>query len=228
MIGPLMLAAAQMCRLPASVPTPHAELPSQSEPARTLPIASYTLAVSWSPEHCFHAGDAATERFQCGEGRRFGFTLHGLWPDGPGKVWPQYCRPTPILLARTIRPTMCATPSAQLIQHEWAKHGTCIPGDTPDRYFARERRLYRALRFPDMARLAAGPLTVGAFATAFAAANRGMTADMLRVTTTKDGWLSEVWLCRDLALKPRRCPGNEGADASQPLRIRVTVLPQGG
>ncbi len=228
MIGLVMLAAAQMCRLPAAIMTPHPELPSRSEPARTLPVASYTLAVSWSPEHCFHAPDTAAERFQCGEGRRFGFTLHGLWPDGAGKVWPQYCRPAPILPARTIRAMMCATPSAQLVQHEWAKHGTCIPGDSPDRYFAKARRLYGALRFPDMARLAAGPLTAGDFATAFAAANRGMAADMLHVTTTKDGWLSEVRLCRDLALKPRRCPANEGADTSQPLRIRVTVPPQGG
>ena len=67
---------------------------------------------------------------------------------------------------------MCATPSAQLIQHEWAKHGTCT-GLNPADYFGKSGGLYARLRYPDMNALSRGPLTVGQFTAAFAAANPG-------------------------------------------------------
>lgn len=213
-----LLAQAPSCALPGAVARPRPELPSDREPARILPIGGYTLAITWSPEFCRNHGDASS--FQCAGKTRFGFTLHGLWPDGKGKDWPQYCAQTDILPERTIRSTMCSTPSEQLIQHEWAKHGTCMPGETPDTYFARSTGLYRKLRFPDMDRLSRARLTVGGFQRAFAAANPGMRPEMLRVTTTKNGWLDEVWLCRDMRFRATRCPAHQGGAAPQlPLKI---------
>lgn len=213
-----LLAQARDCPIPAVLAPPRPDLPSAKEPVRILPIGGYTLAIGWSPEHCrTHPADA----FQCGRPGRFGFVLHGLWPDGEGADWPQYCAPTPLVDPATIRRALCATPSVQLVQHEWAKHGTCMPGFTPRRYFALSNALYRRLRFPDMARLSHRPLTAGAFATIFAAANPGLRADMMRVTVTRDGWLDEVWLCRDTRLRPVRCPaGGGGARPATPLRIR--------
>ena len=191
---------------------PRADTPSTSTPRRLLPTASYTLAISWAPQYC-RASDRAPRSFECDRANRFGFVLHGLWPDGAGKDWPQYCRAVELLPEATLRANLCATPSVQLLQHEWAKHGSCMNGSA-DEYFRRATNLYRGLRYPDMDALSRRPgLTVGAFAAAVARANPGMTASMLRVTTTRDGWLDEIWLCRDLRFRPTRCPAHQGGAA---------------
>ena len=203
-------AQALSCAVPDDVPRPHADLPSAGQPARRVPIGSYTLAISWSPEYCRTRGDDASARFQCRSTNRFGFVLHGLWPDGVGKEWPQYCRATPILSRQVIRRNMCATPSPQLLQHEWSKHGTCMAGYTPERYFARSTTMFRALRFPDMAQLSRAPLTAGRLAQAIAARNPGLRADMMRITGTRTGALDEVWLCTDRRFRYTRCPGHQG------------------
>ena len=214
-------AQALSCAIPPQVQRPRPDLPSDSQPVRRLPIGSYTLAISWSPEYCRGSGAKPQARFQCGGTNRFGFVLHGLWPDGVSKEWPQYCRATPILPRQVIRRNLCATPSAQLLQHEWAKHGTCMAGYTPQRYFARSTAMYRALRFPDMDALSRrSTLTAGALAQAIAAENRGMRADMMRITTTKQGWLDEVWLCTDTGFRYARCPAHQGgADTNAAVRI---------
>ncbi|MHA6719802.1 ribonuclease T2 family protein [Sphingomonas sp. RS6] len=213
------LAQAAMCVTPSRVERPRPDLPSAREPRRILPIGGYTLALTWSPGYCRAHRDDPRSAFQCGGDNRFGFTLHGLWPDGRGKQWPQYCAPTTILSPSLIRKTLCATPSAQLIQHEWAKHGTCMRG-TAAEYFDRSTRLYRALRYPDMDRLSRGRTTVGDFKRAFAARNRGIPAQAIRVTTTRDGWLDELWLCLDTRFRYTRCkPSSGGVADNTPLAI---------
>ena len=207
------LAQSAQCSPPAQIARPDLEGPTAKEPKRTLPIGSYTLALSWSPQYCSTA-KGGRSAIQCG-GRngRFGFTLHGLWPDGFGKEWPQYCRAANLVPRQVIRQNLCATPSVQLIQHEWAKHGTCMT-TRPERYFNRSRALYQSIRYPDMGALArTKSLTVGQFAQAFARANRGLKPDMLRVTTTRGNWLSEVWLCMDRAMEFTRCPAHQGGAA---------------
>ncbi|EQB31825.1 ribonuclease T2 family protein [Sphingobium ummariense] len=218
------LAQAAQCSLPAQLPRPEKEGPTAKEPRRILPIGSYTLAISWSPQYCSGAR-GNDDRFQCG-GRngRFGFTLHGLWPDGFGKEWPQYCRPADLVPRTVIRDNLCTTPSAQLIQHEWAKHGTCMT-TRPELYFNLSRAFYQSLRFPDMKALARRKtLTVGQFADAFARANKGLKADMVRVTTTRGNWLSEVWLCMDRAMEFTRCPPHQGG-ASTISYLRIAPGP---
>ena len=212
-------AQAYACAVPANVPAPRADLPSPSQPKRILPIGGYTLAITWAPQYC-RTARGPSSRFQCGQGNRFGFTLHGLWPDGVGKDWPQYCAATGLVPRPVIRATLCSTPSPQLIQHEWAKHGTCMPGERPASYFARSTRAFAALRYPDMIALSRAPLTAGRFAQAMAAANPGLRADMMRVTATRQGWLDEVWLCMDTRFRYRRCPAHQGGlPASAPLQI---------
>ncbi len=214
-------AQANQCRIPDSLPRPHADGPTDDQPVRRLPIGHYTLAMSWSPQYCATTRDR--DSFQCaGKSNRFGFTLHGLWPDGYGKDWPQYCKPAGLLPQKLIRDHLCATPSVQLTQHEWAKHGTCT-SLTPARFFAKSRALYARVRVPDMAALAKrATLTAGAFATAFAAANPAMRGDMMRITGTRDGWLEEVWLCLDKRFKPVRCPAHAGGLPNRAaLKIRA-------
>jgi ribonuclease T2 len=217
-------AQSAQCTIPAQIARPVPDLPGADQPRRVLPIGSYTLALTWSPQYC--SGSPRNANFQCGgKNGRFGFTLHGLWPDGVGKDWPQYCRATDLLPRKVIRDTLCSTPSAQLIQHEWAKHGTCMT-TKPELYFGLSRSLYSQIRYPDMVALSKrASLTVGDFARAFAAANRGLSADMLRVTTTRTGWLDEVWLCMDKAMDYTRCPTHQGG-APNAARLRIAAGPR--
>ncbi|MEH3106013.1 MAG: ribonuclease T [Sphingomonas fennica] len=213
-------AQARECRVPADLPRAHVEGPTAEEPMRQMPIARYTLAVSWSPHYCRpRAGRPTPDSFQCSGD--FGFTLHGLWPDGVGQTWPQYCQPAALVPDRVVRETLCATPDVQLIQHEYAKHGTCM-GVSPAAYFSRSTALYRDLRFPDMARLARRTQTVRSVTRAFAAANPGMRADMLRLNLDRQGWLSEVWICLDTAFKREKCPAG-GPRQTTKVRIRPAV-----
>lgn len=210
-------AQAPSCSVPVTVERPHLDRASADQPQRLLPIGSYTLALSWNPQACRTRADDA---FQCGGGNRFGFVLHGLWPDGLGKEWPQYCRAAPLLPDAVIRRNLCATPSAQLLQHEWAKHGTCMPGARPADYFARSTGLYERLRYPDMEALSRRSLTAGALAAAVAQTNPGLPASAVRVTTTRDGWLDELWLCLDRRFRYDRCRADSGGvSAGTAVRI---------
>ena len=220
LLVPVAVAAQVLsCTVPAALSRPQPDTPDARQPRRLVRTAGYTLALTWSPQYCRRATGHRDDAQQCGAGNVFGFTLHGLWPDGPGKAWPQYCRPVELLREPTLRRNLCATPSVQLLQHEWAKHGSCMAGGA-DAYFDRARALYGRLRYPDSVALSRRPLTVGEFATAFARANPGMHADALRITATRDGWLDEVWLCLDRNYRKVRCPVHQrGVPASSPLKI---------
>jgi ribonuclease T2 len=202
----------------------HPELPSAEQPVRNVPTRSYTLSLVWTPEYCHSRREQAGAEAECGNRAvRGGFTLHGLWPDGDGpNRWPQYCKPVGILTDAQIRAGISATPSAQLLQHEWAKHGSCMAVD-PVRYFEEEKRIYATIRFPDMAALAhRRGLTAGAFQSAFAAANPGMTADMMRLNVNRRGWLAEVWLCLGLDKRPKVCPAEQGgAQSGDPIKVQA-------
>ena len=212
-------AQAASCNLPAAIPRPNPDGASAREPKRVLPIGSYTLALGWSPEYCRTRQASARDAIQCGGGNRFGFTLHGLWPDGRGKTWPQYCTDAALLPEQVIRENLCATPSPQLLQHEYAKHGTCMTPD-PARYFATSTRLYRDVRYPNMAALSRTPQTTASFTRAFARANPRLRPEMIRLNVNRKGWLEEVWLCLDTKFAPRKCPvTGEGARADAPVRI---------
>jgi len=216
----MALAQAVQCSPPAQMPRPRPVQPGTGEAGRIMPIGSYTLALSWSPQYCSTAR-GSDSAFQCkGRNGRFGFVLHGLWPDGVGRTWPQFCRKADLLPREVIRQNLCMTPSAQLLQHEWAKHGTCM-ASKPELYFDLARAFYQSMRFPDMAALARrDSLTVGQFTDAFVRANRRLRPDMIRVRTTRGNWLSEIWICMDRALEFARCPaGKDGAKGAAYLRI---------
>ena len=211
-------AQAPLCTAPARIERPRPDLASADQPRRLLPIGSYTLALTWSPQFC--RGRQGDDGFQCGGSTRFGFTLHGLWPDGEGTQWPQYCRPTALLPEPTVRAHLCATPSPQLMQHEWAKHGTCMAGYRPASYFAQSTGLFGRLRFPDMDALSRQPLKAGGLARELARLNPGLPASAVRVTATRDGWLDELWLCLDRSFRYIRCrPGSGGVTPGSDIQV---------
>ena len=205
------------CTVPARIERPRLDRASADQPRRVLPVGGYKLALTWNPQYC--RSRAARESFQCGTGTRFGFTLHGLWPDGPERQWPQYCRPAAVLPDAIVRANICATPSAQLLQHEWTKHGTCMPGYSPTGYFARATGLYARLRYPDMDALSRRRLKAGQFATEFARVNPGLPATAIGVIATRNGWLDELWLCLDRRFRYVRCRPGTGVTPGSDIQI---------
>lgn len=213
-------AVAQQCAIPDRLPEPQVETPQTPE-INIRPTTHYLLALSWSPQFCRGRGADPSHATQCGGDARFGFILHGLWPDAPGRNDPAWCNPARKLPNALVRQHFCMTPSPQLLQHEWAKHGTCM-AENPEKYFQAASLLYGAIRYPDMARLARSPINVGAFKSLFAAANPGLRPDTFSVQTGDGGWLREVRLCLARDFKPKSCaPEDRGARANVRLRIYV-------
>lgn len=216
-------AQAPACTTPNRVSVPRLEQPRRGDKIRKPEIVGYLLSLSWSPQHCAELRNpkGARDRFQCsGEKGRFGWVLHGLWPEAATAAYPQWCRPAKIVPQPVLRRHMCMTPSAQLLQHEWAKHGTCM-SPNPAAYFRAAEILFRAVRFPDMEKLAREPQTAGSIRRAFAAANEGVGAPMIAVTVDNKGWLNEVRLCLGARMRPQRCkPFQAGEGDRRPVRVR--------
>jgi len=209
-------AQALQCQAPQQVEAP--ALPQPDGPRRVLPIRGYTLALSWSPEFCHAHQGGEQASLQCsGQMGRFGFILHGLWPESEPGRWPQWCSDVPIA-AETLRRNLCMTPSPSLLTHEWAKHGSCM-ARTPEGYFKAGAALFSSLRFPDMAGLSRRPaLTAGDLRTALRKATPFLPTSAIRVSANARGWLEEVHICYDKDFMPTAC-ANHGADDGAALKI---------
>lgn len=205
-LAAMPIAAMAQAVAPADIGVPHVEGPHGSDAARDVPIGSYTLATFWVPQHCKRAirGIAALECAKA-EVRGASLALHGLWPDGEGKEWPQWCKPAAVLPPAVLAAHYGATPSAQQMQHEWAKHGTCMAGYTPERYFDRAEKLYRAIHVPDLRALSYRDQTVASVKRAISDANPGLRPETFKLTLDKQGWLEEVWFCLDTKFAARTC-----------------------
>ena len=118
------------------------------------------MALYWSPEACRSNIPESDKAIQC-EANSFGFTVHGLWPNGPDRVHPRYCRPSPPMSVKTVKANLCMTPSPWLLQHEWQAHGTC-QWATPEAYFRKARQVRSRLNVPVVARGAGTGLSGGA------------------------------------------------------------------
>ncbi|ABD24672.1 ribonuclease T2 [Novosphingobium aromaticivorans DSM 12444] len=212
------LAQGWQCSIPPQIAVPR--LPAPDAPPRLTPITGYTLAASWSPEFCRTRKDDPRHATQCsGKHGRFGFVLHGLWPEGRDGQFPQYCPSRRLPDAQTLRRNFCTTPSADLMMHEWARHGTCMSAD-PAAYFDKGRALFQSLRFPDMARLSRTPgLDASKMREAMSVANPQLRPDMIRLLLGRDGWLREVHVCLSRRMKPARCPGGTKPADTVPVKI---------
>ncbi|WP_404479480.1 ribonuclease T [Novosphingobium sp. BL-52-GroH] len=211
------LAQAYQCTVPRTIAPVRPVSPDG--PARRTPIAGYTLAASWSPDHCKTSGD--TRSMQCARANgRFGFVLHGLWPESARGPSPQWCATQPLPSTRDLREHLCMTPSPGLLAHEWAKHGSCMVA-TPAKYFRVSAILWRSIHWPDADRLSRRKdLTAGDLREEFVAANRGWRRESIGIETSRAGWLREIHLCYGKDFRPGPCaPRQYGPAESAPLKI---------
>lgn len=206
------------CAIPRDIRPAKSRPPPAHEVSKGVPTASYMLALTWSPEWCRTRANVPDAKVQCRD-NRFGFVVHGLWPNGGGKTHPRYCGPAPALNVATVRANLCMTPSADLLQHEWAAHGTC-GWSAPEPYFAKAAELWRAIKAPSLAFPAGRTVTAGDVRTAFAARNPPLRRDALFLKVGDSNRLQEVRVCYDLRFKPARCARGVGAPDHVSIRIQ--------
>ncbi|MGE5515914.1 MAG: ribonuclease T2 family protein [Bacteroidota bacterium] len=164
----------------------------------------YVLSLSWSPTWC-GGKNAKADGEQCGGPRRYGFVVHGLWPQYAKGGFPAQCaapQPVPAGVMDDMLPLM---PSRKLIQHEWSRHGTCDGGD-PAAYFGRTRQAYDKLRIPKLFQTPELPqaLSVEQVEKLFIAANPGLERRSMAVVC-RGNQAAEVRLCLDRDLNFRTC-----------------------
>ncbi|HSV29950.1 MAG TPA: ribonuclease T2 [Candidatus Omnitrophota bacterium] len=173
----------------------------KAEPGR---FDYYVLSLSWSPTWC--ASKAGREDFeQCGGLRRHGFVVHGLWPQYAKGGFPAQCAtPTP-LPGKLVEDMLPLMPSRKLIEHEWAKHGTCAGGDAQS-YFAATRAARDKLRIPAPFAAPDRPVSVpvAEVERMFIAENPGLTPEAIAVTC-RGRHAAEIRVCLTRDLKFRDC-----------------------
>ena len=210
-------AQSYQCRAPRAVAVPKI---APDAPPRRTPITGYTLALSWSPEFCKGRETRAADAMQCsGRNGRFGFIVHGLWPEGRA-TWPQWCASRPAPSPAEVRRNLCMMPSARMQAHEWAKHGSCMVR-RPETYFKVTRVLWNGLRVPDFDRLSRDEkLTVGAIREVIASANPGWRSEAIGVVLNERGWLEELRLCYAKDFLPQKCDRRRFGPADEtPVKI---------
>lgn len=165
----------------------------------------YVLSLSWSPSYC-EAEGARADRSQCSAGRPYAFIVHGLWPQYE-RGYPEFCNARPSRAPETtVRTMLDIMPSADLVRHQWQKHGSCS-GMTPQGYFARLRAARERVAIPPAF---IGPKSYSMVGTmdverSFRAANPGLQADAVSVTCDTRR-LREVRICMTKDLRFRPCP----------------------
>lgn len=156
----------------------------------------YLLSLSWSPTYCLtHSEDA-----QC-SGKGYGFVLHGLWPQYAQGGWPQSCAPQQKLSRDERAQGLMVFATPKLLNHEWAKHGTCS-GLGAAGYLTAADRALAAVKIPDKLQPTGTSTYLSAqeIAQQFRRSNPGIPANGIAVIC-KGPELSEVRVClsKDLA-----------------------------
>jgi ribonuclease T2 len=180
----------------------------------------YLLSLSWSPAYCLESPGAA----QCNGPRRYGFIVHGLWPQGD-PVSPEHCdvhRAVPEAVVDSLADIM---PARDLVYHEWSAHGTCS-GLEPSQYFELLRRARSRIVVPDelIKPLATVSRPVDELRAAFLRVNPRFPPGSVIITCSGQDSprLREVRVCLDRALSPRDCGDSALRGA---CRARLLIVP---
>ncbi len=181
----------------------------------------YLLVLSYAPDFCDQPQGNKSAR-ECGSGRRVGFVVHGLWPQGENSRGPERCAPASPVSSAIVQVTLHYIPTESLIQHEWVDHGTCS-GLTAAGYFADLRKARDSVTLP----AAFGQpdrklqLTPAEVESQLAAANPSFPRSAFRTSCYRDGELEEIRVCLNKDLSPRAC----GSSADECAAPTVTLLP---
>jgi ribonuclease T2 len=213
-----LLLTALLC-VPSSAPARHRSRDSDAQPGV---FDYYMLSLSWSPAFCLNSPGAA----ECGGSRRYGFIVHGLWPQNE-RGWPQYCNVHVPVPDEVVQGIMDIMPARQLVYHEWSAHGTCS-GLDPVAFFALVRRAYASVQMPAQLSTASQPVeqSPDSVAAAFAAANKALAEQSIVVTCSGQSVprLREVHICLDRDLKSRACSADAAREACRAPALLVPPI----
>jgi ribonuclease T2 len=154
----------------------------------------YLMSLSWSPSFC---EEHPREADQCGA-KKFGFVLHGLWPQNRNGSWPEHCHTEKTLDDQTVEQMLPLMPSRHLIEHEWETHGACT-GLEAAQYFGLAEQAYAGVKIPSgfVAPTASPALTAAEVIQSFIQANPLLDERMISVQCRDGGELEEVRICID-------------------------------
>jgi ribonuclease T2 len=197
----------------------------RSQAAASTPgdFAYYVLSLSWSPAFCLASPGAA----ECNGPRRYGFIVHGLWPQYE-QGWPEHCdvhRPVPDDVVQGIADLM---PARGLVYHEWSAHGTCS-GLEPAEFFALVRRAYASTAIPPELSSPTQAIeeSPAAIAGAFLRANPRLPARSVVVTCSGQKSaprLREVRICLARDLTPRACSADAVRGACKAPQVIIPPI----
>jgi ribonuclease T2 len=182
----------------------------------------YLLSLSWSPAFCLGDPGAA----ECNGPRRFGFIVHGLWPQNE-KGWPEHCQAHQQVPENVVTGIADLMPARSLVYHEWSAHGTCS-GLDPTEYFTLLRRAYTSIAIP--ASLSATNQAIeqspASISTEFLRANPRLSAQSIVVTCggQESPRLREVHICFDRDLIPRACSADAARGACRAATLIVPPI----
>ncbi len=165
----------------------------------------YLLSLSWAPDFCALPNVTKSDA-ECGKGRKVGFIVHGLWPQADTGRGPENCGPASPVGQDIVQLMLKYIPTAGLIQHEWATHGTCSGLKVAD-YFAAVRKARDSVTIPAdfQAPSQEMKLSPADIDSKFQAANVSFPAAAFHTSCTS-GALQEVRICLNKDLSPRSCP----------------------
>ncbi len=184
----------------------------------------YLLTLSWSPTYCA-VHHEATAREECA--LRRGFIVHGLWPQNEDGRWPEFCRTVPAVPPAIVEREHTAMPNPAMIEHEWARHGSCTRFSA-DGYFNRLDRAFTGLRVPDPLAHPSQPLSLPLdhAKALFVDVNPGLASGMFALRCRADGMVEELRVCLDTDLHFRACGAGQ-ADTC-PTTVRFPAIPAPG
>jgi ribonuclease T2 len=182
----------------------------------------YLLSLSWSPAFCLQSPASS----ECNGSRRYGFIVHGLWPQGE-RGWPENCAGTAQVPVSVVEQISDLMPARKLVYHEWSAHGTCS-GLNPADFFALLRRAYRSVTIPAplVSPGAAIEQSPAAVVNEFLQANPRLPAQSVVATCSRQGVprLREVHVCFDRELTPRACSADALREACRAASVIVPPI----
>ncbi len=171
----------------------------------------YLMNLSWSPEFCSIQGTSP----ECAA--RPGFILHGLWTQNNDGTYPVFCteEPAPANLSQNLD----ITPDLALLQHEWAKHGTCS-GVGARHFFAMEHEAFHSLTIPPQFEHIDHEISLApnAILDLFAQANPDFPPGSILLSCGRNH-LTAIEACFNKDLKPIACQGLRSCRANS---VKIT------
>jgi len=196
----------------------HKKSQSATNSASKANFDYYLLTLSWAPEFCATTPKAKGTQ-ECDKKNQMGLVVHGLWPQYDNGKWPEECANTPQVPSDLVEHMLPIMPGEQLIQHEWAKHGTCSGLSMHD-YFGAIEKLYDGLQMPaDFKKptktTQSAPTSIVA---KFASANDALK-EAFRVSCPKSEF-SAVQVCLGKDLKYMACPDTVKECRASKIKVR--------